>query len=84
MAVSKIARMLAVVSLISSTAVFANIAEQTELKRHTFGGKVAVGNVELKSSPDEDYTYFYSYYNYKFNQTLSFEVGFNFGIAASD
>ena len=84
MAVTKIARALVALSLISSTAAVANSTEHNELKRHTFGGKIAVGNVELKSSPDEDYTNFYSYYNYKLNQTLSLEVGLNFGFDASD
>ena len=84
MAVTKIARVLVALSLISSTAAVANSTEHNELKRHTFGGKIAVGNVELKSSPDEDYTNFYSYYNYKLNQTLSMEVGLNFGFDASD
>lgn len=84
MAVTKIARVLVALSLISSTLAVANSTEHNELKRHTFGGKIAVGNVELKSSPDEDYTNFYSYYNYKLNQTLSLEVGLNFGFDASD
>lgn len=84
MAVTKIARALVALSLISSTVAVANSTEHNELKRHTFGGKIAVGNVELKGSPDEDYTNFYSYYNYKLNQTLSLEVGLNFGFDASD
>ncbi|WP_394228115.1 outer membrane beta-barrel protein [Pseudoalteromonas spongiae] len=84
MAVSNFTRALLALSLISSSSVFANGPEQAELKKHTFGGKIATGSVELYDLPDEDYTNVYSYYNYKFDQNFSLEIGLNFGMDASD
>jgi hypothetical protein len=65
---------------------FIQAEDVTPLKKHTFGGQFAVGNVEHDSGRigDTDVIQFYGFYNFAFTEYFSLEVGINSGADYDD